>query len=59
MNYEIESREVSELVLRSLCYGGSTREGKVNGWGQDNLVMVAMVAMMEPTAPDDHGMPEF
>lgn len=57
MNHEIESREVSELVLRSLCDGGSTRE--VNGWGQDNLVMVAMVAMTEPTAPDDHGMPEF
>ena len=29
----------------------------MSAWGQDSLVMVAMVAMAVPITPNDHGVP--
>lgn len=58
MNHEVENQESLRISTEiSMCQRMYTR-GKMNGWGQENLVMVAMVAMAVRITPNGHGVPE-
>lgn len=56
VNHEVESQGSLRISIEISIWWRKDKS-KVNGWEQDNLVIVSMVAMAVPIVPNDHGMP--